>query len=203
MASESSAEKIDTFIDEKYTPLDKKIKILLAVLLLALPIAAFYFGFFSSKQAELAKLKTEEDKLSEEVDKARKAAANLQHHKNELAEAQKKFDKISVVLPKEQEIPDLLRKISDLGKNVGLDFISFKPGTEVPKDFYAEIPLNIEIRGPYHNMGSFLDRVSGLERIVTVDNIKMGKPKEEDGEILLESSCNLLTYRFTDQKLKQ
>ena len=105
------------------------------------------------------------------------------------------------MLPKTQEIPDLLRNISDLGKTTGLEFISFLPAQEIQKDFYAEIPINITLLGPYHNVGSFLDKVSKLDRIVTVDNIKMAQPKELTGEILLTSTCQLVTYRFTGQKL--
>ncbi len=201
MASESPAAKIDTFIDKKYTPLDKNIKIALGSVLLVLPLVAFYFLFFGPKQEEITKLTTTEKELKDKVTKAQATAANLRHHKDELADAQKTFEEISVVLPKEGEISGLLRNISDLGNSAGLDFVSFQPDTEVEKDFYAEIPLKIQIRGPYHNLGSFLDQVSKLERIVTVDNIKMGKPTEEDGEMLLDCSCNVLSYRFSDKGL--
>lgn len=96
----------------------------------------------------------------------------------------------------------MLRNISDLGKHSGLDFLSFVPGAEVPKDFYAEIPIDIKIRGPYHNLGLFLDKVSKLERIVTVNNIRTEKIDQEGSEVLLTSSCRLLTYRFTNKKLE-
>jgi type IV pilus assembly protein PilO len=108
---------------------------------------------------------------------------------------------MAVLLPTSQEIPDLLRNISDLGRRAGLDFLSFVPGAEIPKDFYAEIPVDIRIKGPYHNLCSFLDAVSKLERIVTVNNISMDKAGEEGSEILLNSSCRLLTYRFTNVQL--
>ncbi|MCI5224423.1 MAG: hypothetical protein D3924_17585 [Candidatus Electrothrix sp. AR4] len=124
----------------------------------------------------------------------------MEQHEAELAEAKKRFEEISIVLPKKKEIPALLRNISDRGTSAGLDFNSFKPGNETPKDFYAEIPISIQIRGPYHNVGYFLDQVSKLDRIVTVNNIKMSAPKKEDGEMLLSSACNLLTYRFTNEQ---
>jgi type IV pilus assembly protein PilO len=52
-------------------------------------------------------------------------------------------------------------------------------------------------------MGYFLDQVSKLDRIVTVDNIKMGSPKREGGEMLLNSSCRLVTYRFTNTQVSK
>ncbi|WP_417911010.1 type 4a pilus biogenesis protein PilO [Candidatus Electronema sp. PJ] len=199
MASEKIAAKLDKFINEKYIPLNKNIKLGLALGIPVLLITAFYFLFFSSKQEEIGTLQNQKNELTNKVNEAQKAADNLSYHKEELESSKKKFEEISIVLPKEHEIPDLLRNISDIGKRAGLDFIEFKPGSESPKDFYAEIPISIKINGPYHNMGYFLGEVSGLERLVTVDNIKMGSPKEIEGEMLLDSSCNLLTYRFTGQ----
>jgi len=105
------------------------------------------------------------------------------------------------LLPKEKEIPKLLKDISALGRNAGLDFLTFKPLADIPKDFYAEIPVTINVRGPYHNMGYFFDQVSKLERIVSVTNVKMSSPKKEGGEMLLNSDCQLVTYRFTNVEL--
>ena len=92
----------------------------------------------------------------------------------------------SILLPKESEIPKLLTDISALGRNAGLDFLTFKPLADIPKDFYAEIPVTINVRGPYHNMGYFFDQVSKLARIVSVSNVKMSSPKKEGGEMLLK-----------------
>ncbi len=199
MASDAKApNKVDTFINEKYIPLDKKFKIIIAVILIVAPIALFWFMFLDKNLKEIDRLEQDKSKLTAEVTKAKKAAANLKQHQAELAAITKKFEEISIVLPKKKEIPDLLRNISDLGKGAGLDFNSFAPGAEIPKDFYAEIPIKIAITGPYHNMGYFLDQVSKLNRIVTVNNIQMGSPRKSGGEMLLKSSCSLVTYRFTN-----
>ena len=201
MAPAGSSTKFDTFLTDKYIPLERKVKILLAVLLFLLPVVLFYFLFFSPKQEKLTGLEKQKVTLTTEVKKAKAAAKNLKKYQDEVAEAQKRFAQTAIVLPKKKEIPNLLRNISDLGKGAGLDFLSFKPGSEIPKDFYAEIPVDISIRGPYHNMGYFLDQVSKLNRIVTVNNIKMASPKKEGGEMLLNSTCRLVTYRFTNTQL--
>ena len=91
-----------------------------------------------------------------------------------------------------------LTSISDLGKHSGLDFLSFAPKSEVVREFYADIPVDIKVRGPYHNVGVFLDRISKLPRIVAVSNLNMGTPKRVAGEILLDTSFKLVTYRFIE-----
>lgn len=202
MASDKNknfAAKVDAFINDKYIPLNKNVKLAIAIGLPVLIAAFFVFLFYMPKQEEIGKLQVKKIELTGKVDKAQKAADNKEQHEKELAEAKKKFEETAVILPQEQEIPVLLRNIADLGKRAGLDFNEFKPGNEVPKDFYAEIPITISINGPYHNVGYFLGEVSGLERLVTVDNIKIGSAKEVEQEVLLKSSCKLLTYRFTGQ----
>ena len=199
MASQNAKSKFDVFIEEKYIPLDQKIKWGIVLGAAAALLAGFYFAVWAPNQEKIKKLETEKASLQADVDKAEKAAEKIEQHKVELAEAEKRFEEISIVLPKTKEIPALLTAISDHGTSAGLDFNAFTPGNETPKDFYAEIPISIQITGPYHNIGYFLDQVSKLERIVTVNNITLGGPKRVEGEMLLSSSCNLLTYRSSSE----
>jgi len=203
MASSNSEKKFDTFIDEKYIPLDKKAKIGIVLAAVIVPVVLFYFLVYKPGADKITALNKQIVSARTDLNKARKAARDLPKYMAEIERTQKEFDQAAVVLPKTREIPDLLRNISDRGKEAGLDFLSFKPGAEIPQDFYAEIPVDIAIRGPYHNMGFFLDQVSKLDRIVVVNNIKMASPKKESGEMLLNSTCRLVTYRFTNAPLQK
>ena len=192
-----------TFIDDKYIPLDKKFKVAIAVLLFLLPVVLFYFFWFQPQQEKNSQLVAQRTTLKRDLQKAKAKAASRGKLQAELNATEERFAEASLLLPKEKEIPALLTNISALGRGAGLDFLTFKPQADVPKDFYSEIPVDIQVRGPYHNMGIFLDQVSKLDRIVTVSNITMGGPKKESGEMLLNSSCRLVTYRFTNKKLAQ
>jgi type IV pilus assembly protein PilO len=189
------------FLDRKYIPLEQKYKLIIGAVILILTMVIFFFTIFKPNTDELNKLNNQKVTLEKKLEQVKKKARNKERLQKELEETQVVFDEAAKLLPKEQEIPQLLRDISALGRNAGLDFLSFKPGKDTPKDFYAEIPVNINVNGPYHNLGFFLDQVSKLDRIVTVDNIKMGGPKMDAGEMLLASSCTLKTYRFTNKKL--
>ena len=189
------------FIDDKYIPLDKKFKWIIAVILFLLPAVLFYFLLFQPQQEKKTQLTVQRATLTTELQKAKAKAANRGKLQAELKLMEERFAEAALLLPKEKEIPALLTNISALGRGAGLDFLTFKPQPDVPRDFYSEIPVEIKVRGPYHNMGAFLDQVSKLNRIVTVSNITMGGPKNEAGEMLLNSSCRLVTYRFTNKKL--
>ena len=192
---------ITTFINEKYIPLAPKLKVAITAIILLIPVVIFYFLYYQPKAEKIASLDNQTVQLKQQVQEAKSKAANKEKFEKELAEAQLKFEETAVLLPKDSEIPKLLKDISALGRNAGLDFLSFKPLADVPKDFYAELPVSINVRGPYHNMGFFFDQVSKLERIVSVTNIKMSSPKKEGGEMLLQSDCKLVTYRFTNIEL--
>ena len=189
------------FIDEKYIPLAPKIKLGITVGIVLLPLVIFYFAYYQQKVEQIDKLSQEKTTLAQQVQEVKIKAADLAKFQKELDEAEEQFLAMAVLLPKEKEIPKLLKDISALGRNAGLDFLTFKPLADVPKDFYAEIPVTINVRGPYHNMGYFFDQVSKLERIVSVTNVKMSSPQKEGAEMLLNSDCQLVTYRFTNVEL--
>jgi type IV pilus assembly protein PilO len=190
-----------TFIDEKFTPLAPKIKLGIAFVIVLLPLVIFFFALYQPNSDKIGHLEKQKTTLTKEIQDVEAKAAGLSKFEKELTEAMAVFEETSALLPKDKEIPKLLKDISALGRNAGLDFLTFKPLADIPKDFYAEIPVTINVRGPYHNMGFFFDQVSKLERIVSVSNIKMSSPKKDGGEMLLNSDCTLVTYRFTNVEL--
>ncbi len=141
--------------------------------------------------------------MSEEVKKIEARVANRPKFLKELKETETQFEKASKLLPKEKEIPNLLTNISDLGRGVGLDFHSFRPNPTVAKDFYTEIPVSITVNGPYHSVGLFFDQISKLNRIVSITSVKMTSPKKEGPDMILNSNCELKTYRFTNKAVSK
>jgi len=197
----TSSASIEKFLDTKYIPLEPKIKIAALIVFMLLPVVMFFFLFYQPNAKKITGLAQQKETLDKQITELRAKESNLPKLKRDLAETERIFNEAAVLLPKEKEIPQLLKDISAAGQGVGLDFLTFKPLPDVPQDFYAEIPISINVRGPYHNMGSFLDQVSKLARIVTVSNIKMTAPTKEKGEMLLNSDCTLVTYRFTNVEL--
>jgi type IV pilus assembly protein PilO len=197
----TSSAAITTFIDEKYIPLAPRIKLGIVVGIILLPLIVFYFSYYQQKAKKIQNLNQQKVSLTQQLQEVKLKASDLAKFEKEMKEAEDLFFETAVLLPKEKEIPKLLKDISALGQTAGLDFLTFKPLADIPKDFYAEIPVTINVRGPYHNMGYFFDQVSKLERIVSVSNVKMSSPKKEDGEMLLNSDCKLVTYRFTNVEL--
>jgi type IV pilus assembly protein PilO len=192
---------LTTFIDKKFIPLAPRIKIAVTLALIIAPLVIFYFVSFQPESDKITNLETQKVNLTKEIREVELKAADLEKFVKELEDAKMIFEETAALLPKDKEIPKLLTDISALGRSAGLEFLTFKPQADVPKDFYAEIPITINVRGPYHNIGFFFDQVSKLERIVSVSNVKMSTPKKDGNEMLLNSDCVLVTYRFTNVEL--
>jgi type IV pilus assembly protein PilO len=192
-------EAFDSFLEKRVVPLDKKIIIAIFVLIIVVPVVAFYLLHFTAKTEEIKGLESKAVKLRKEIAGAKARAAKLDEHLAEMEETQRLFEEASVLLPQKKEIPSLLTNISALGTNSGLNMARFAPGGERKKEFYAQIPVSLKISGPYHNIGTFLYEVSKLDRIVSATNISLGSPKLVRGEMLLSSSISLITYRFLEE----
>ncbi|MBN96045.1 MAG: pilus assembly protein PilO [Deltaproteobacteria bacterium] len=99
-------------------------------------------------------------------------------------------------LPNSREIPELLRRISSIGKKIGLEFRLFQPMPEIIREFYAEVPVKLKVQGSFHEVATFFDRVGKLNRIVNVRNITLSDPEERSGKIMMTIEGTAVTYRF-------
>ena len=136
------------------------------------------------------------------VDRDRKAAivANIEHARQEVARLDGDLRQAVAQLPDTKEIPDLLSNISSLGREAGLDVVQFKQRPEKYEEFYAEVPVDILVRGTYHQVASFFDRVSRMARIVNVNDVSAKSPAKLDSDlVVLETACIATTFRFLDE----
>jgi type IV pilus assembly protein PilO len=122
---------------------------------------------------EKGKLVGDLQKLQADLDQKRIIAANRPKLEAEIAALEKQLEAVLVKLPEEKEIPKLLTQVNTLGQQSGLEFLLFRPAAPVKKGFYAEVPIDIRVQGDYHTLGGFLDRVSKLERIVNVADLRI------------------------------
>lgn len=189
---------INDFLENQVAKWDIKIKIAILAGTIILIIAAFIFLVWNPKTKQIKQLEKQNSFLQGEIAKVEAIANQLAEHKAEMERVDLQLKAASQLLPQKKEIPSLLTNISEQGTASGLDFVSFQPAPEKPAEFYAEIPVNISVRGSYHQVGNFLDKISKLNRIVTVNNITMGSPQKQDGKMMLNTSFNLVTYRFIE-----
>jgi type IV pilus assembly protein PilO len=122
---------------------------------------------------EKGKLEGDLEKLRNDLALKKNIAANRPKLEAEIKALEKQLEVALVKLPEEKEIPKLLTQVNTLGQQSGLEFLLFRPASPIKKGFYAEVPIDIRVQGEYHTLGGFLDRVSKLERIVNVADLRI------------------------------
>lgn len=177
-------------------PLIPRIIILFGMFVVLLLVAA-WFGW-QGQYEELESKRQEEIKLKDDWLAKKKQAINLDEYRNQLAEIERSFGALLKQLPNAAEMESLLVDINQAGLGRGLQFELFKPGNEVIKDFYAELPITVNVTGSYHDFGAFAGDIAKLPRIVTLNDINIAPPSgKTGGSLMLTTTAK--TFRYLDE----
>jgi type IV pilus assembly protein PilO len=175
-------------------PLIPRVVILSGIFIVVLALA-WWFGW-REQTDELNGKVQQEEKLKDEWLTKKKQAVNLDEYRNQLAEIDRSFGALLKQLPNASEMESLLVDINQAGLGRGLQFELFKPGSEVMKDFYAELPITVRVTGNYHDFGAFAGDVAKLSRIVTLNDIDIA-PNKDGG---LSMAAVAKTFRYLDEE---
>lgn len=171
-------------------------RIAVFVALLAAVVAAAWWFDWRDQVALLEQREAEEVQLRQDWVTKKKLAVNLDAYKLQLEETERQFGALLKQLPNRAEMDSLLSDINQAGVGRGLQFELFKPGADVVKEFYAEMPIDVRIVGQYSDIGAFAEDVARMPRIVTLNNIAIEAQK--DGLLKLEAKA--VTYRYLDEE---
>lgn len=160
-------------------------------------LAAGFWFFIQGALDEYAAATKKEDELRETFLSKKALAVNLPAYKQQMEDMRRTFGSLLRQLPNTTEVPDLLVDITQAGLGRGLEFVLFRPEKEQPRDFYAEFPISLEVRGTYHDLGQFVSDVAALPRIVTFGDISISIGAAKGN--LLTMSAKARTYRYLDE----
>ena len=178
-------------------PVIPRVSVLLG-LAAAILLAGWWF-VWSDQLDALAARQQDELKLKEQFVAKKTQAVNLDLYTQQLSEIDRSFGALLKQLPNKSEVEALLIEINQSGMGRGLQFDLFKPGQEVIKDFYAELPINVRLTGNYHDFGAFAGDISRLSRIVTLNNISIAaNAQAKDGSLVMDAVTK--TFRYLDDE---
>jgi type IV pilus assembly protein PilO len=180
------------------------VKIALILLASILVIVGGYYFDTEAQLDRLSAIEKQEAELRSTFEVKQAKAANLDAYKKQLEEMRQSFGAMLRQLPNKTEVADLLVDVSQTGLASGLEFELFKPEAEVPREFYAELPIQIVVTGQYHEFGEFISGLAALPRIVTIHDIKIQERKRKDSQnkmLALEATAK--TYRYLDEEEMQ
>ena len=149
-----------------------------AILLVAVVVPMYFMSSsypftYASRNKSIAQLDAQHEKLAGDLERARLLVRNLERVEQEYDILNDQWKVAQTLLPEQNEMPDLLRKVTAAGQQSGVEFELFRPQTPVNQGFYSDNPVEVRIAGGYHQTGVFLSRLANLNRIVNVSKLNM------------------------------
>lgn len=169
--------------------------IFLAVIILG----AAYLLYFKPQNAEFNRIKVERQNVEREVEALLLKKQQLDVIEAELATLTQTLKELEVIIPLRKEVDVILRRVQQMAFDSRLDLIRFTPRGEINREFYSEWPIPMEIRGNYHNLASFFDRLSKFARIFNIENFTIRALRDQTEETTVSSTFTAKTYIFLEE----
>lgn len=157
-----------------------------------------YLAHFKPKQAELKNLEQRRIQVEAEVADLRVKKRQLDKIEAELVSLNASLAELETIIPRKKEIGEILRSVQQMASDARLTVSRFVPEREVPKDYYAEQPIPIEVVGSYHNLGAFFDRLLHYPRLINIDDFAIKALPGQSEEATISALFTAKTYYFFD-----
>jgi type IV pilus assembly protein PilO len=184
---------------EKLGKIPRSYRLALLPLVAALVGGAYAYALYLPKASELENVRAQQLQLQRRLNEVRSVAANVGKFEEEISALERKLKLALKQLPDSKELPVLLTDVNTLGKTSGLEIKAFRPQPEVKRDFYAEVPIEIEFVGKFHDIAMFFDQVAKLPRIVNVNELEVEIEEESALETVLSVEGEAVTFRFLEE----
>lgn len=170
------------------------------VLLLGIVVGGIAAGFYNlvvlPDTERIETLQEEIGKLDTEIINQRRIAKHLDGLAQATKQLEAELETKKGRLPPEQEAASLLKQVSDVGTEIGLEFKLWKPGNraEDASKLFVRLPVSVEVAGSYHIVAAFFDRITKLPQIINVSDVRMGSPKIEKDRVVIQTVFELTAY---------
>ena|SRR5438270_6427370 len=150
------------------------------ILLLAAIVvtAALYFTLFKSQRDANTQAQQQLDTKQRENRELEAYRPKLAEMERQLATLKQQLDIERRIVPDDKQADDFIRAVDAEAVKAGVELRRYTAMAVGNKDFYSEMPFELELDGPYYSMLNFFDRVGKLERIVNVSNLLVASVKK-------------------------
>ena len=179
-------------------PLNQRLLLYSGVAILIVLLYAFLL--YLPRSTQITQNRERVQSLEQEKTKLQSLIKEREKTAQEIEEVEGRFNQAKTQLPEQKEIPELLKQVSNLGRDSGLEVILFRQKAEVLQDLYAEVPVEMAVRGNYHQVALFFDKVRSLNRIVNISDTNMKNPQLVGGQMQVDAAFSATTYRFLNEE---
>ncbi len=188
--------------DLKLENLPRSAQLLIFAGLMIALLTVFYFLYLSDWIKQRDALQAEVQQLQAAVAQSAAVEAQLSRFKKDLAQLEDRLELLRAILPAQKETPTVLRSVQDMASSSNLKISKFTPQPVVPRAFYSDWPIQMQVEGSYDALGRFFEKVSEATRIINVGNISIkGIDGSTDFNRTLTATCTATTFVFREEQV--
>ena len=158
----------------------------------------YFVVFYGDLASSIKAAQNQEQKLHKELADARKAEFAYLKDKDELEEREQRQSEINRALPTEKQVASFLIAIQNAANVSGVNLMAWTPQEERTEQFYARVPMQLELTGKYHQVAKFFYQVGQLDRIINMENISITDPTTVNDEVTVKVTVLATTFRMAD-----
>jgi type IV pilus assembly protein PilO len=143
----------------------------------ALVTAALYFTVFKSQNDKNATAQHAVETKVRENNELESYRPKLKDMELQLANLKQQLDIERRIVPDEKQVDSFMTTMDSEAQKAGVELRRYAAKPVTAKEYYTEVPFDIELDGPYYSMLNFFDRVGKLERIVNVSGLLVATTK--------------------------
>ncbi len=173
-------------------------KILIMVGLVVVLGGGYWYFFLSPQLENVIKLHKDIAKINADIDTFKSISLQLPALEKKVEAKKTEFLFAQTLLPKDaQALESLLASFEMLAQEMGVGFMSFTPGKETVAELYASRTVSLRLRGSFHNLMRFFDKLSRLDRLVQLASLRLQPTGQQTGEqnALLTADSSLVVFR--------
>lgn len=156
---------------------------------------AYYVLFYSEVAGKIDATIAERSGLESELRRAKVAEQAYQKDLEELARRRERERELNKILPPNAEYPAFLAAIQGLATTTGLELLSWTPQPEDVRQYYARVPMKVEVRGRFHQIAKFFYGIGQNDRIMNMENISLLNPEVKDRDVYMRVTGMVTAFR--------
>jgi type IV pilus assembly protein PilO len=160
---------------------------------------AFWNYYAVPKNAEIETRQAVLNQVRAEINRGLATARRLPEFRNEVSGLEVQLERLSAVLPEQQDVADLLNRVNAMATQSNLRIVGFIPQASTKKALHTEWPIGLKLEGSYHDLGMFLERISKFPRIINVGNMTVKAREAQTARATVTIDVMATTFVLSDQ----
>ena len=164
------------------------------VVVAAIAYGAFHYYWVAPAREEMGLRQATLDKFRADISRALDTASQLPEFEAQVVELEARLEGLRAVLPEQQDVADLLRRIQTLATQSSLTIRAFTPQPTETRELHAEWPIRLQLEGTYHNLGLFFDKISKFSRIINISSVAIRAKDPPELNTTITADCIATTF---------